>query len=145
MDWNRYENEARNEGFCVICGVDEAGRGPLAGPVFAAAVVLPRDAEIPGLNDSKKLTAAKRDALFDVVCRTAIDYAVASASEREIDEINILNATFLSMRRAVESLATRRTSCLWTATRAGINGPRATIIKATRSARASRRHPYSPK
>lgn len=104
MDWNRYENEARNEGFCVICGVDEAGRGPLAGPVFAAAVVLPRDAEISGLNDSKKLTAAKRDALFDVVCRTALDFAVASASEREIDDMNILNATFLAMRRAVESL-----------------------------------------
>ena len=104
MDWNRYENEARNEGFCVICGVDEAGRGPLAGPVFAAAVVLPPDADIPGLNDSKKLTAAKRDALFDAVCQTAIEYAVASASEREIDDINILNATFLAMRRAVELL-----------------------------------------
>lgn len=104
MDWNRYENEARNEGFCVICGVDEAGRGPLAGPVFAAAAVLPPGADIPGLNDSKKLTAAKRDALYDVVCQTALEYAVASASEQEIDDMNILNATFLAMRRAVESL-----------------------------------------
>lgn len=130
MDWNRYENEARNEGFCVICGVDEAGRGPLAGPVFAAAVVLPRDADIPGLNDSKKLTAAKRDALFDVVCRKALDYAVASASEREIDEINILNATFLAMRRAVESLRNAPDIVLVDGNRAPtLSSPARTIIK----------------
>lgn len=92
------------EGFRRICGIDEAGRGPLAGPVFAAAVVLRPGTEIPGLNDSKKLTEKKREALFDVILELADDYCVASATEQEIDEKNILQATFLAMRRACDGL-----------------------------------------
>ena len=89
----------------LVCGVDEAGRGPLAGPVFAAAVILPQGLEIAGLDDSKKLSAKKREALFDVICERAICFSVASASEKEIDEFNILNATFLAMNRAVSGLS----------------------------------------
>ena len=98
------ENEIYAEGFSLICGVDEAGRGPLAGPVYAAAVILPRDAVIDGLNDSKKLTEKKRDALFDVITERALAYGIASASVEEIEEFNILNATFLAMNRAVAKL-----------------------------------------
>jgi ribonuclease HII len=100
-----YENLYHSEGFNIVCGVDEAGRGPLAGPVFAAAVILPDGLEDIGLNDSKKLTEKKRDALFDIIKEKAISYSIASASEKEIDEINILNATFLAMKRAVEGLS----------------------------------------
>ena len=89
----------------LVCGVDEAGRGPLAGPIFAAAVILPQGLEIAGLDDSKKLSAKKREALFDVICERAICFSVASASEKEIDEFNILNATFLAMNRAVSGLS----------------------------------------
>ena len=96
------ENEIYAEGFSLICGVDEAGRGPLAGPVYAAAVILPRDAVIDGLNDSKKLTEKKRDALFDVITERALTYGIASVEE--IEEFNILNATFLAMNRAVAKL-----------------------------------------
>lgn len=99
-----YEKEAYNAGFKCVCGIDEAGRGPLAGPVFAAAVVLPLDCDIPGLNDSKKLSEKKREQLFDVIVEKALAYSVASASEKEIDDINILQATFLAMRRAFDSL-----------------------------------------
>lgn len=88
----------------LICGVDEAGRGPLAGPVCAAAVILPPHCEIPGLNDSKKLSDKKRRELFPVIQEKAIAYGIAFASEGEIDEINILQATFLAMRRAIEQL-----------------------------------------
>lgn len=88
----------------VLCGVDEAGRGPLAGPVYAAAVVLNLGSEIPGLDDSKKLTEKRREALFPVICREARRYAVATASPEEIDRLNILGATLLAMRRAVEAL-----------------------------------------
>lgn len=102
--WN-YEHAAFQEGCRLVCGVDEAGRGPLAGPVCAAAVILPPDLEIEGLNDSKKLTDKRRRALYDVITDQAIAYGVAFASEQEIDEINILQATFLAMRRAVEQLA----------------------------------------
>lgn len=98
------ENEIYAEGFSLICGIDEAGRGPLAGPVYAAAVILPRDAVIDGLNDSKKLTEKKRDALFDVITERALTYGIASASVEEIEEFNILNATFLAMNRAVAKL-----------------------------------------
>ena len=104
MDWYLYEKEAAAKGYTAICGVDEAGRGPLAGPVFAAAVILPADCVIEGLNDSKKLTEAKREALFDVIREKAIAYGIGSADEKEIDEINILQATYLAMRRAVEAL-----------------------------------------
>ncbi|MBQ6067039.1 MAG: ribonuclease HII [Clostridia bacterium] len=101
------EHELKAKGYSVICGIDEAGRGPLAGPVFAAAVILPEGLEDLGINDSKKLTEKKRDALFDVIEQKAIAYSIASASEKEIDEINILNATFLAMKRAVEGLSVR--------------------------------------
>lgn len=100
----KYEHEANARGYTVICGVDEAGRGPLAGPVCAAAVILPPDLEIEGLNDSKKLTEKKREALYDIIVEKALAYGIAFASETEIDEINILQATFLAMGRAVEQL-----------------------------------------
>ncbi|MBR3975895.1 MAG: ribonuclease HII [Clostridia bacterium] len=99
-----YENLLKEKGYSLICGVDEAGRGPLAGPVFAAAVILPEGLEELGINDSKKLSEKKRDALFDMICEKAVAYSIASASEKEIDEINILNATFLAMKRAVDGL-----------------------------------------
>ena len=101
------ENEYREKGFNIICGVDEAGRGPLAGPVYAAAVILPSDCVIEGLNDSKKLTEKKREALFDEIKEKALAYGIASADEKEIDEINILNATFLAMKRAIDLLSVR--------------------------------------
>jgi len=99
------EKELRNEGYLSICGVDEAGRGPLAGPVFAAAVVLPFGIEIPGINDSKKLSAEKREKLYKEIIERAEAYAIASAEHTEIDEINILNATYLAMNRAIETLS----------------------------------------
>ena len=101
------EKEYISDGFNCICGVDEAGRGPLAGPVCAAAVILPVGAVIPGLDDSKKLTEKKREALYDVIKETAVSYGIAFASEKEIDEMNILNATFLAMKRAVEKLGVK--------------------------------------
>ena len=88
----------------VVCGIDEAGRGPLAGPVYAAAVILPDDWEPSGLNDSKKLTPRMRDRLFDEITANAAAYSIAFATEKEIDEVNILQATFLAMRRALEGL-----------------------------------------
>ena len=102
-----YEDKHYNEGFVAVCGCDEAGRGPLCGPVVAAAVILPRDEMIEGLNDSKKLTEKKREALFDIICERAVAYAIAEASPAEIDEINILNASMLAMRRAVEALSVK--------------------------------------
>ena len=98
----RYSDDIR-----MICGVDEAGRGPLAGPVYAAAVILPRGLHIDGLNDSKKLTEKKRAELFDVIPAQALAYGIGSADEKEIDEINILQATFLAMRRAIEAMPVR--------------------------------------
>ena len=98
------EDEVSAEGYCAICGIDEAGRGPLAGPVCAAAVILPRDAEIPGLNDSKKLTDKKRRELYPVIKEKAIAYGIGFADEKEIDQINILQATFLAMERALQNL-----------------------------------------
>ena len=102
--WN-YENRCWEAGYETVCGVDEAGRGPLAGPVCAAAVILPRGLDIPGLNDSKKLTAKRREALYDIITEQALAYGIAFASEQEIDEINILQATFLAMERAMAQLA----------------------------------------
>lgn len=101
--WN-FEHAAVEEGFSLICGVDEAGRGPLAGPVCAAAVILPPDLELEGLNDSKKLSEKRREALYPLICEQALAYGIAFASEQEIDELNILQATFLAMRRAVGQL-----------------------------------------
>ena len=102
-----YENQYHAEGYAVICGVDEAGRGPLAGPVFAAAVILPDGLEDIGLNDSKKLSEKKRDQLFDLIKEKAVAYSIASADQNEIDDLNILNATFLAMKRAVEGLSVK--------------------------------------
>lgn len=104
MDWLFYENKYISQGKNLICGVDEAGRGPLAGPVYAAAVIMPEGLIIESVNDSKKLTAKKREKLFDIIKNEAVCYSVAFASASEIDEINILNATHLAMTRAVEGL-----------------------------------------
>ena len=98
------ENELFDSGIGVICGVDEAGRGPLAGPVCAAACILPRGLEIEGLNDSKKLTEKRRDALYDVIKEKAVSYGIAFATVEEIEELNILGATYLAMNRAIEQL-----------------------------------------
>lgn len=106
----------------IVCGVDEAGRGPLAGPVFAAAVILHADRPIAGLRDSKKLSEAKRDLLAPVIKANALAWAVAEASEAEIDELNILQASLLAMRRAVEALATLPTLAL-------IDGNRCPVMK----------------
>ena len=99
-----FENELLEQGFAVVAGTDEAGRGPLAGDVYAAAVILPMGLVIEGLDDSKKLTEKKRDALYEIIKKEAISYAVATASVEEIDTINILNASQLAMRRAVAML-----------------------------------------
>lgn len=98
------EDACRAEGYTVICGVDEAGRGPLAGPVYAAAVILPDHVEIPGLTDSKKLTDKKRRELFPVIKEQAIAYGIGCATHEEIDEMNILQATYLAMERAIKHL-----------------------------------------
>ena len=98
------EDALYEQGHTAICGVDEAGRGPLAGPVCAAAVILPKDLQIPGLNDSKKLSDKRRRELFPIIQEQAIAYGIGFASEQEIDEINILQATFLAMKRALAQL-----------------------------------------
>ena len=98
------EAEIRSQGYTAVCGVDEAGRGPLAGPVVAAAVILPQGIELPGVNDSKKLTEKKREMLYDFVKENALAWGIGQADEKEIDEINILQATFLAMRRAIEAM-----------------------------------------
>lgn len=98
------ENSLYEKGYINIAGIDEAGRGPLAGPVCAAAVILPKDIEIEGINDSKKLTAKKRDILFDEICRTAVAYSIEFVSPEVIDDINIRQATALAMHNAVENL-----------------------------------------
>ena len=100
-----YEQAAREQGFGAVCGVDEAGRGPLAGPVVAAAVILPEGCVIDGLNDSKKLTEKRRDALYDEICDKALAYAIASVDHTVIDEINILQATYQAMTQAIAGLS----------------------------------------
>lgn len=105
MDLWIIERELFKSGANIICGVDEAGRGPLAGPVYAAAVILPPELILDGLNDSKKLSEKKREKLFDIIIDKAVSYGIASASEQEIDEFNILNATFFAMNRAIEKLS----------------------------------------
>ncbi len=117
-----YENEIYAEGFETICGVDEAGRGPLAGMVCAAAVILPRNIEIPGLNDSKKLSEKKRESLSELIKESALSYGIAFASVEEIEELNILNATYLAMNRAIEQLSIKPELAL-------IDGNRNTGIK----------------
>lgn len=124
------ENTSFAEGYKIICGVDEAGRGPLAGPVCAAAVILPPNAEIPGLNDSKKLTDKKRRELMPVIKETALAYGIAFADEKEIDEINILQATYAAMHRAIEQLQIKPDLALVDGNRAGDFGlPVKTVVK----------------
>ena len=103
----KIESELTEAGYQAVCGVDEAGRGPLCGPVVAAACILPQGLVIEGLNDSKKLTAKKREALFDFICENAIAYCIAEASVEEIDRLNILEADLLAMRRAIDGLSTK--------------------------------------
>lgn len=102
-----YENSFLKKGYQFICGVDEAGRGPLAGPVCAAAVILPEGIDISGLNDSKKLSEKRREALFPEICEKSISYSIAYATVEEIEEHNILNATFLAMNRAINGLSVK--------------------------------------
>lgn len=124
------ENEIYAEGFELICGADEAGRGPLAGPVCAAAVILPRGIEIAGLNDSKKLTDKKREVLYDVICENAVTYGIAFASVEEIESINILNAAMLAMNRAIEKLTPQPQLALIDGNRnSAINIPSRCVIK----------------
>lgn len=103
MDYT-FENQAYEQGFESVCGVDEAGRGPLAGPVCAAAVIMPKGLIIEGLDDSKKLTEKKRNKIYDIICGEAVSYSIAFASVEEIESMNILQATFLAMKRAVDGL-----------------------------------------
>ena len=100
-----FEKSALEKGYNLICGVDEAGRGPLAGPVCAAAVILPLDCQIEGLNDSKKLSEKKREKLFDVICENALSYCIAYGTVEEIEEFNILEATFIAMNKAINGLS----------------------------------------
>ena len=125
-----YENKKYDEGYTAVCGCDEAGRGPLCGPVVAAAVILPRDLIIEGLDDSKKLTEKKREKLFDVICEKALAYAIAEATPAEIDEINILNASMLAMRRAVAGLKIKADFALIDGNcKRGFEIPAETIVK----------------
>ena len=124
------ENEIYGEGYRLICGVDEAGRGPLAGPVYAAAVILPRGLVLEGLDDSKKLTEKKREALFDPIREQAIAYGIASASVEEIETRNILNATFLAMNRAIEQRSPAPELALIDGNRnTGISSPSRCVVK----------------
>ena len=126
-----FEKAAVNSGFSCICGVDEAGRGPLAGPVCAAAVILPDGAVIEGLDDSKKLTEKKRERLYDIIKETAVAYSVAYGTLEEIETVNILEATYLAMNRAIEGLSVKPDFALIDGNRVprGIKIPCETIAK----------------
>ena len=133
MDLWTTEREQWNKGFALLCGVDEAGAGPLAGPVYAAAVILPREIEIPGLNDSKKLTEKKREALYDLITARAEAWSVAFVTAEEIDALDILNARMLAMNRAVEGLAHKPDRCLIDGnrdhgSRVSIEAPHVTLV-----------------
>ena len=124
------EDGCFEEGYQIICGVDEAGRGPLAGPVVAAAVILPHHAEIPGLNDSKKLSDKRRRELFPVIKERAVAYGIGIATHEEIDEINILQATYLAMERALGQLSVKPDLALIDGNRAKDFGlPVRTVVK----------------
>ncbi|MBM6849889.1 ribonuclease HII [Oscillibacter valericigenes] len=112
MDLWTYERQQWNNGCTALCGVDEAGAGPLAGPVYAAAVILPREIDLPGLNDSKKLTPKKREALFDQITAAAEAYSIAFVTAEEIDQMDILNARMLAMNRAIGGLSVPPDLCL---------------------------------
>ena len=126
-----FEKAAVNSGFSCICGVDEAGRGPLAGPVCAAAVILPEGVVIEGLDDSKKLTEKKRERLYDIIKQTAVAYSVAYGTLEEIETVNILEATYLAMNRTIEGLSVKPDFALIDGNRVprGIKIPCETIVK----------------
>ena len=126
-----FEKAAVNSGFSCICGVDEAGRGPLAGPVCAAAVILPAGAALEGLDDSKKLTEKKRERLYDIIKQTAVAYSVAYGTLEEIETVNILEATYLAMNRAIEGLTVKPDFALIDGNRVprGIKIPCETVVK----------------
>lgn len=126
-----YEKEANDKGFKLVCGVDEAGRGPLAGPVCAAAVILPENCEIEGLNDSKKISEKKREALFDIIKEKAIAYSIAFGTLQEIEEYNILEATYIAMNRAIDGLDKKADFALIDGNRVpkGIKIPCETVVK----------------
>ena len=129
MDLWELENELYDSGITCLCGVDEAGRGPLAGPVCAAACILPRGLQIEGLNDSKKLTEKRRAALYDVIAEKAVSYGIAVATVEEIEELNILGATYLAMNRAIAQLTVTPELALIDGNRnAGIGYPSRTVI-----------------
>ena len=130
IDLYTYEAELHAQGVSVICGIDEAGRGPLAGPVCAAACILPAGLELPGLNDSKKLSEKRREALYEQITARALAWAVCLVDERTIDEINILQATFRAMRGAVEELKLRPELCLADGNQdPGLDLPTQTVVK----------------
>ena len=125
-----FERDYTAKGYTAICGIDEAGRGPLAGPVVAAAVILPLDAEILFLNDSKKLSEARREALFDEICAKAVSYGIGTVSPARIDEINILQATYEAMREAIAKLTPAPDLCLNDAVKIpGVTLPQVPIVK----------------
>lgn len=129
-DLYRLENELREQGFQTICGIDEAGRGPLAGPVCAAACILPAGLVIEGLNDSKKLSEKRREALYETITAEALAWAVCLVDEKTIDEINILQATYRAMRGAVQRLPVKPELCLVDGNRdPGLGLPTRTVIK----------------
>ena len=126
-----YENQALSKGFKLVCGVDEAGRGPLAGPVCAAAVILPENCEIEGLNDSKKISEKKREELFGIIKEKAIAYSIAYGTLEEIEEYNILEATYIAMNRAINGLSKKADFALIDGNRVpkGIKIPFETVVK----------------
>jgi len=125
-----YERQAWNSGAETVCGVDEAGAGPLMGPVYAAAVILPRELDIPGLNDSKKLTEKKREALYEVITTQAVSWSVTRVEAWEIDEMDILNARMLAMQRAIDGLSVSPDLALIDGNRSnGITTPNETVVK----------------
>ena len=124
------EDEIYNSGVSLLCGVDEAGRGPLAGPFCAAAVILPRNIDIPGLNDSKKLSEKQREALYDVIIRESLSYGIAFSTVEEIEQLNILQATFLAMNRAISQLSLKPELALIDGNRnTGIDMPSQCVVK----------------
>ena len=127
------EREQWNKGFVILCGVDEAGAGPLAGPVYAAAVILPREIDIPGLNDSKKLTEKRREALYEAIVSRAGSWSVAQVEAEEIDQMDILNARMLAMQRAIDGLSAQPDLCLIDGnrdhgSRVAITAPHVTLV-----------------
>ena len=145
MTWE-FEEKAWAQGYSAVCGVDEAGRGPVAGPVCAAAVILPGGIVIEGLNDSKKLSEKKREALFEVITREALAWSVSLVDEKTIDEINILQATYRAMRQAVEGLPHPADFVYVDGNRSeGLSLPHECVVRGMGRSPRSRRRPLSPR